>query len=157
VARGLFPEEALAPVFRKLDELLAARGITLAGHYYCPHHPRGVVPGYTEVCGCRKPESGMLLQAAREYDLDLGACWLVGDILDDVEAGRRAGCRTVLLDNGNETEWVMPPQRRPHAMARDLEEAAQLILAADALALGAGGTPLHAEGRAADGRQRACR
>jgi phosphoglycolate phosphatase-like HAD superfamily hydrolase len=52
---------------------------------------------------------------------------MIGDILDDVEAGRRAGCRTILLDNGNETEWRRGAQRRPHHVARDLAEAAAII------------------------------
>lgn len=131
VARGLFPEEALTPVFARLNDLLAAGGIEATAHYYCPHHPQGVVPAYQQDCSCRKPSPGMILKAAQEHDLDLAVSWVVGDILDDVEAGRRAGCRTVLLDNGNETEWLMAPGRRPHMVAEDLLEAARLILAAD--------------------------
>ena len=56
---------------------------------------------------------------------------MVGDLLDDVEAGRRAGCRTVLVDSGGETEWRDGPQRRPHYRARDLAEAAEMILMHD--------------------------
>jgi phosphoglycolate phosphatase-like HAD superfamily hydrolase len=52
----------------------------------------------------------------------------VGDILDDVEAGSRAGCTTILLDNGNETEWALTPQRRPDYIVRDLDEAADFIV-----------------------------
>jgi hypothetical protein len=61
-----------------------------------------------------------VLKAAEENDIDLSRSWFVGDILDDVECGRRAGCRTVLIDNGNETEWELSPLRRPHFMAPDL-------------------------------------
>ena len=61
----------------------------------------------------------MLVRAAGELGLDPAGSWMVGDILDDVEAGRRAGCRTVLIDNGNETEWVRGPLREPHVKARD--------------------------------------
>jgi histidinol-phosphate phosphatase family protein len=130
VARGYFAEEALEGVRRRLAELLAAAGVPLAGFYWCPHHPAGAVAAYSVACDCRKPAPGLILRAARELDLDLGASWLVGDILDDVEAGRRAGCRTVLLDNGHETGWRRAPQREPHAVAADLGEAARLILAA---------------------------
>ena len=55
---------------------------------------------------------------------------MVGDILDDVEAGRRAGCRTVLVDNGNETEWLMSEELRPHARVGSLAEAADVICGA---------------------------
>jgi FMN phosphatase YigB (HAD superfamily) len=69
----------------------------------------------------------MLRRAAAELGIDLAESWMVGDILDDIEAGRRAGCRTVLIDNGNETEWKRGRRRRPHYRAADLAEAAQLI------------------------------
>jgi phosphoglycolate phosphatase-like HAD superfamily hydrolase len=70
----------------------------------------------------------MLMRAALEHGLHLPSCWMVGDILDDIEAGRGAGCRTVLLDNGNETEWQLTAWRMPHYVARDLAEAAAQIL-----------------------------
>src|SRR5439155_439103 len=91
---------------------------------YCPHHPAGAVARYAVPCSCRKPAPGMLEQAIHEHDLDPAACWLVGDILDDIEAGRRAGCRTVLLDNGHEMEWVMNAWRAPRHRARPPRRAA---------------------------------
>jgi D-glycero-D-manno-heptose 1,7-bisphosphate phosphatase len=128
VARGYFAEEALVTVETRLRELLAEQGVPLTGFYYCPHHPAGAVARYAVACECRKPAPGMLQQALREHDLDPAASWLVGDILDDIEAGRRAGCRTVLLDNGHETEWLMTAWREPHFRAADLAEAADVIL-----------------------------
>lgn len=127
VARGFFPEIALAGVGRRVAELLAAEGVELAGFYYCPHHPAGAVARYAVACDCRKPAPGLVLRAAREHGLDLGRSWLVGDILDDVEAGRAAGCHTVLLDNGHETEWAWSPRRRPDHVAADLIGAAAII------------------------------
>jgi histidinol-phosphate phosphatase family protein len=132
VARGLFPASALAGVERRLRELLAAAGAPPAGFYWCPHHPHGRVADYAVACGCRKPAPGLLVGAAADLGLDLARSWMVGDILDDVEAGRRAGCRTVLLVPGGETEWRDGPDRRPHYTAADLAAAARLILAADA-------------------------
>jgi D,D-heptose 1,7-bisphosphate phosphatase len=125
VARGYFEEWAIAPVEAYLRYLLP---VPLAGFYYCPHHPEGTVMPYAVQCRCRKPEPGMLLQAAVDLDLDLGRSWLVGDILNDVEAGRRAGCRTVLIDNGNETEWLLTPGRAPHQTVSTFDEAADIIL-----------------------------
>jgi D-glycero-D-manno-heptose 1,7-bisphosphate phosphatase len=132
VARGLFPEEALAAVEQRLRRLLGELGVPLAAFYYCPHHPEGVVPGLAIACACRKPEPGLILRAAGDLGIDPARSWFVGDILDDVEAGRRAGCTTVLIDNGNETEWVLSPLRSPHFKAADLDEAARIIISAGA-------------------------
>lgn len=131
VARGYFAESAIAPVEQRLRRLL---GVPLAGFYYCPHHPAGTVAGYGVRCDCRKPEPGMLRRAAAALDLDLERSWLVGDILNDIEAGRRAGCRTVLLDNGNETEWRLTPGRRPHQTVARFDQAANVILQHSSLA-----------------------
>jgi histidinol-phosphate phosphatase family protein len=127
VALGYFRESDLTAVDDRLRELLAARGIPLAGFAYCPHHPDGRVAPYARVCDCRKPKAGMIVKAAWMHRLDLTRSWLVGDILDDIEAGRRAGCRTILIDNGNETEWLLSTDRRPHDTASDLGQAARII------------------------------
>ncbi|HEX8939878.1 MAG TPA: HAD family hydrolase [Candidatus Limnocylindrales bacterium] len=128
IARGYFPESALDGIRERLTALLAAHGIPLEGFFHCPHHPDGVNE-YAVVCDCRKPAPGLVLRAAAELGADLTRSWLVGDILDDVEAGRRAGCRTILVDRGHETEWRRTAERRPEAIARDLAEAAEIILA----------------------------
>jgi histidinol phosphatase-like enzyme len=109
--------------------LLASARIALDGFYYCPHHPGGTVPRYAAACLCRKPRAGLLEQASRELDLNLRESFMVGDILDDVEAGHRAGCRSVLVDNGNETVWRRGPHRNPDIVARDVLDAAVQILA----------------------------
>lgn len=128
VARGRFAESALAGVEARLRELLGAIGVPLDGMVHCPHHPEGTVPEYAIHCDCRKPQPGMILRAAEERGIDLPSSWFVGDLLNDVEAGRRAGCRTILLDVGRETEWKLNPDRRPDAIAADLAGAATLIL-----------------------------
>ena len=134
VALGYFAEAALVAVEERLQALLLAEGVTLARFLYCPHHPQGRVPAYSRPCPCRKPAPGLLQQTAAELALDLPASWMVGDILNDVEAGRRAGCRTVLIDNGGETEWVAGPLRTPLLTARDLMDAAEQIIACDSAA-----------------------
>lgn len=127
LAHGLFTEAALDLLRHRLTEMLAQYGVMLDGFYYCPHCPDGVVDRYAISCTCRKPMPGMLYRAAREHDIDLENSWMIGDILHDVEAGRRAGCKTILIDNGNETEWKLAPQRTPHLTAPDLYTAATLI------------------------------
>lgn len=133
VARGYFDIEALQGVWERLRGLVASYGIELDGWYFCPHLAEGKVARFAMECSCRKPQPGLLRQAAAEHRLDLGQSWMVGDILDDVEAGHRAGCRAVLIDNGNETEWTEGPGRTPDRTARDLSEAATQILLADRL------------------------
>jgi D,D-heptose 1,7-bisphosphate phosphatase len=127
IAFGRFDERAMETVQDRLQDLLQREQLTLDGYYYCPHHPDGSVAAYACECHCRKPMPGLLLQVAREHGIDLRSSWMIGDILHDVEAGNRAGCRTVLLDNGNETEWRLGPRRIPTRMAPDLYAAAVLI------------------------------
>lgn len=127
VAMGRFEERALDPVWRRLDTLLQWEGVELTACYYCPHHPEGIVRPYARACDCRKPGPGLMLRAAAQHDIDLAASWMIGDILNDVEAGRRAGCRTIMIDNGNETEWEVSAARVPDAFVTDLREAAWLI------------------------------
>ena len=124
VARGFFAETDLKAVWRKLNELCQ---VEFDGFYFCPHHESGTIEQYKIRCECRKPSAGMLLQAAREHDLDLSKSWMIGDILHDIEAGNRAGCRTILLDNGGETEWLAGAFRTPDYTIKNLAEAARLI------------------------------
>jgi len=125
VARGYFEEAALGAVAARLRELLQ---VPISGFYYCPHHPEGVVAEYAIACSCRKPAPGLLLQAAADLHLDLSQSWMIGDILNDVEAAHRAGCRAVLIDNGNETEWLEGEGRSPDYTAPDMATAANWIL-----------------------------
>jgi len=128
VAKGHFEERELTKVIQKIVELLAAGKVNMHDFYYCPHHPDGKVKFYARECECRKPKPGLLLRAARDWKIDLPSSWMIGDILDDVEAGRRAGCQTILLDNGNETEWRMDDMRQPHHCVKNIEQAAHIIL-----------------------------
>ena len=128
VARGFFSERDVAAVASKLRDLFGEMSVPLEGFYYCPHHPDGQVPAYAIDCDCRKPGDGMIRRAAREHHVPLADSWMVGDILDDVEAGKQAGCRTVLVDSGGETEWRMSSAREPDYVARDLRDAARFIV-----------------------------
>lgn len=131
IAQGRFDAAALARLQQALTTLLRRAGVPLAGFYACPHAPAADAAGAAPGCGCRKPAPGLLRQAADALGLDLGASWMVGDILDDVEAGHRAGCRSVLLDVGNETLWQMSLLRTPELRVANLLEAARQILACD--------------------------
>ena len=123
IGDGRFEAAALDAVGHRIRELLAPWHASIDAFYYCPHTR-------SFGCDCRKPAAGLLLRAAAEHRLDLHRSWLIGDILDDVEAGRRAGCRTALLANGNETQWELSPLRTPHLVVRALPLAANCIVAA---------------------------
>jgi len=124
IARGLFTEERLAEINRRMEALLAAEGAHLDAIYYCPHLPEGTVAKYARECDCRKPAPGLLLRAAREHNIDLSRSWIIGDAERDVEAGRRAGLtsRTILLAERR------PPQTVAGAIAPSLTAAAEIVL-----------------------------
>lgn len=128
VALGHFQLSALAAVEHRIHELLAPSSVEIDAFYYCPHLPQSANVRFAVRCLCRKPQPGLLRQAARDWQIDLTRSWLVGDILDDVEAGNRASCRTVLVDTGNETEWRLGLHRQPHHLAGSLRQAAHWIL-----------------------------
>jgi D-glycero-D-manno-heptose 1,7-bisphosphate phosphatase len=129
IAHGFFSERDLRKVRWKMEELFESAGVPLEGFYYCPHHPEASRDEYRKACDCRKPACGLLLKAAEDLQLNISECWMVGDILDDVEAGRRAGCRTAFVDMGHETEWRISEFRLPEFVTRDFFEAAKRIVA----------------------------
>jgi D,D-heptose 1,7-bisphosphate phosphatase len=127
VAKGYFKEEDLEDVKKKIVDLLKAHNIHIDGFYFCPHYPNAAIKKYAVDCDCRKPLPGMILRAAEDFQINLSQSWMIGDILNDVEAGKRAGCKTILLDNGHETEWVLNSLRTPDYTAQTMKEAALLI------------------------------
>lgn len=107
VARGEVSFEELEEIHNKMETLLGKEGAYLDAIYYCPHHPHkgyeGERPELKIDCDCRKPKPGMLLKAAVDFNIDLSRSWMVGDGENDIQAGINAGCKTVLLSNGNES------------------------------------------------------
>ena len=107
VARGEVSFEELEEIHSKMETLLGKEGAYLDAIYYCPHHPHkgyeGERPELKIDCDCRKPKPGMLLKAAEDFNIDLSKSWMVGDGENDIKAGINAGCKTVLLSNGNES------------------------------------------------------
>lgn len=127
LALGRFSAAQFEVLRQALQErLLAEAGVELTDFLFCPHAP---LANGAPACACRKPEPGMLLAAAERHQLDLAASWMVGDTLDDVEAGRRAGCRSILYDSGGETLWRNGPLRAPQARVQDWDEVVHRVLA----------------------------
>lgn len=123
VARGYFGEDFVRRAHAHLDALVRAAGGEIAGFYHCPHHPDASVAEYRRRCECRKPAPGMLLRAAREHDIDLSRSFSVGDRWSDVQAGTRAGVRSVLVRSG----YGATQAARPASDARAAHQADTLI------------------------------
>jgi len=100
IARGYFSEDDVWRVNRRVEEMLARAGTKVDAFYYCPHHPRGVVPEYSYVCSCRKPEPGLILKAMERFDINPALSFMAGDRESDLTAGLGAGCRPILVRTG---------------------------------------------------------
>lgn len=129
IAKGKLDEETLAAINRRMQYLLAADGAHLDGIYACPHHPDEGVEPYRQQCYCRKPNPGLLLQAAAELDLDLARSYMVGDSYTDVLAGQSAGCRTIILGKlkCDSCRLMDEAGAIPDGIASTLWEAVQII------------------------------
>lgn len=105
IARGECSVQELEEIHNKLETLLGKEGAYIDALYYCPHHPdkgfEGERPEYKIECDCRKPKPGMLLKAAEDYNIDLSQSIMIGDGKNDMEAGKAAGCQTILVDEQN--------------------------------------------------------
>lgn len=110
VARGYYTEDDVENLHSHIAGELESSGAHVDAWLYCPHHPDGR-GSYALPCDCRKPLPGMLLEAARRYDIDLENSTMIGDKLADIEAGHAAGCRTILVRTGygaDEEQYVGP-------------------------------------------------
>src|SRR5690348_13519532 len=142
VARGMFDEDAVRAVNRRMDEmLLAANGAAVIDrHEYCPYLPDASIEAYRQDSDLRKPKPGMILKAAEKLALDLSRSWVIGDAPRDIEAGKAAGCKTIWY---KDTRLPPSPAARelmltvPDAVASTLKEAVDVI-ARDSLVRHAG-------------------
>jgi D-glycero-D-manno-heptose 1,7-bisphosphate phosphatase len=119
VGRGVLSAEAVWDLDRRMVEALASQGVEVLKSYYCFHH-------WDEECGCRKPKPGMLIQASREWMLNLETTWYIGDDPRDCTAAWRAGCPSVLV--GSEDTGGLPEQERPQIQCADIAELASIII-----------------------------
>lgn len=120
VSRGYFDRETLDRIHQRLSELLVGEGISLDGIYVCPHRPE-------EQCNCRKPASGLALQAAAEFEGDLSRSFVIGDKSCDIELGKRVGATTILVRTGYGAQVALEDARRADYVVEDLLAAAQVI------------------------------
>lgn len=134
IARGNLSLKTLQAINEKLASLLAAERAVWDNLRYCPHFPGpvSVKNEYNVECDCRKPKPGLLLSAAHEFNIDLPASWMVGDGLNDVQAGKTAGCKSILVTRLKieQVERFFDLKNcQPDAIAGDLMKAAEIIQA----------------------------
>lgn len=122
IARGLCTIDGLNRIHDKLQELLKAYKAKFNAVYCCPHHPK-----FSRSCRCRKPEPGMLLKAARDYDINLSESYMIGDRISDIKAGLLAGCSTIGVRTGYACDDGYN-DAAPDIMADDLYHAVEIIL-----------------------------
>jgi D-glycero-D-manno-heptose 1,7-bisphosphate phosphatase len=121
-AKGTVALAQLWEVHDRTVELLAADGVTISGWEYCMHHPEGVVPELTQECDCRKPAPGLLLRALAALDVPAAEAWMVGDADRDVTAGKRAGCKTALIEHPGSEHRRTGGDEQPDVRAATLLE-----------------------------------
>lgn len=129
IAKGYLSPETFDEIRKKMKAELAKQGAFLDGEYYCFHHPEAKVERLKANCLCRKPKSGLLLQAAKDLDIDLSESWMIGDGLTDILAGKSAGCKTLLMGRMKcELCRLMDEEDAvPDAIAPNLAEAARKV------------------------------
>ncbi len=121
VARGLFSEKTLQEMHGYL-----MRKIGVDRVYYCPHYPGGKVPAFSKKCYCRKPETGLVKEACKDFAIDMENSYMVGDRASDIQMGQNAGIRTVLLESGY---GILQPEEavQPDYILRDLRDFIKIL------------------------------
>lgn len=129
IAKGHLKLETLQLFESIMLNAIGEAGGVIDRVYYCLHHPQARVPELRQSCRCRKPEIGMLEQASRDLHASLDQCYMIGDGIPDLQAGLRAGCRTVFIGRWKceICQFTEGSSVRPHFVAKDLWEACQII------------------------------
>ena len=128
IARGYYREEDAILFNQAMKENLAKEDSYIDAIYYCPHHPEAKIEKYRVDCNCRKPKPGMLTRAEKELNIDLNQSYVVGDKLSDIEAGKRAGCKTIMVRTGHGVEELKNNHIECNHVADDLYDAVEHIL-----------------------------
>jgi len=129
IAKGILSIETFNNIKNRMKEELAKEGGLLDGEYYCLHHPEAKDEKFRVNCLCRKPNPGLIFQAAKDMRIELPQSWMIGDSLSDVKAGNKAGCRTILLGKMKCQLCRMMNEEddRPNTIVKDLIDATDYI------------------------------
>ena len=132
VARGYFSEDVILKVHDRLSKELNDQHARLDAIYYCAHHPTVGEPPYRFDCDCRKPKAGLIHRATKDFDIDLGASWMVGDRYSDIELARNAGLLSAFVMSGyGRGEWEYQRagwKHQPDLVCENLLEAVESIV-----------------------------
>ncbi len=127
IARGILTDEMVRAVNNKVNELLAVDKVSIDAFYYCPFHPDF---SSSEECSCRKPSPQMVLQAAKDFNIELSSSYFVGDSVSDIECGKNAGLKTILVKTGYGSESISILKKEnnfPTFTAQNILEACKII------------------------------
>ncbi len=125
-AKGKTTLEKIKSIHEKLKKLIREYGIIVTEYYYCYHHPNGIIPEYSGDCDCRKPKPFFIKKAKDEYNIDISKSWMIGDQDSDIECGKSAGTKTILIlndDSQKKRGYSMPDHS-----AKNLSESINIIL-----------------------------
>jgi len=128
IARGYYQEKDAHVFNDEMKKRLSEKKAHVDGIYYCPHHPRGKIEQYRKTCTCRKPASGMLLQGAKDFNVDLTQSFIVGDKWRDIQAGKNVGCTTILVRTGTGNDQPLDQDPGVDYIVNDLYEAVTTII-----------------------------
>ena len=128
IARNFFSEDMLQAIDKFIHKQVLIGGGHIDAFYYCPHHPEHGVYPYRRECDCRKPEPGLIKRGAREHHVDLNRSFMIGDHSCDIEAGQRAGLRTIFVTTGHGKKEQTKIKKQPDHIAANLAGAVQWVI-----------------------------
>lgn len=123
IAKGLYAYEEVIQIHQQLNEYLLSFQAQIDDFYFCPHHPEGINE-YAIICSCKKPKNGLILQAAKDWNIDLSSSFFIGDSERDIIAGKNSGCITYGVQSGHSFD---ANNISSDFIAKDLFEAVQKI------------------------------
>lgn len=121
IARKMVTKQGLEYIHKKMKREIEESGGKIIKIYYCPHHPK-------DGCKCRKPKPGLLLQAIKDNNIDPSKSYMIGDRIMDVEAGKKVGCKTIIIPSSLELKEMKNCDIKPDYMAKDLLDASKWII-----------------------------
>ncbi len=126
IAKGYFIENDTIIFNNIMEEELKKHDARIDAIYYCPHHPNGIIEKYKIDCNCRKPKSGMLIDAKKDFNINLNQSFIIGDRLTDMEAGKNVGCKCIMVLTGNGK--YEKKNNKIDYIAQDLHDAVEHII-----------------------------
>lgn len=126
IGRGYYTEEDLVALNNQMTEKLKEFGVEILECFYCPHHPEKGIGKYKVDCNCRKPNPGMLLEGIKKYDVDIENSFMIGDKKGDLEAGKKAGLKSILVLTGYGKK-IEEEVKVNYLIAKDLLEVAAIL------------------------------